>query len=65
VKTARTYRNGHPLSGFAARNAVKTHCPAGHEYDATNTRWWRNEYGYSRGCLLCHRDRARARRRVA
>lgn len=35
-----------------SKNAQKTHCPAGHPYDATNT-FVRN--GGGRECRLCHR----------
>lgn len=54
--------------GFAAKNAVKTHCPKGHEYTAANT------YLYARGrtckrCVIERTDRVRAearqRRRTA
>lgn len=42
-------------NGASARNAVKTHCPEGHEYDA------RNADG-SRKCSICERARSAARR---
>jgi hypothetical protein len=38
-------------------NRVKTHCPAGHEYDEANTRW----RGTHRICRACHRQREAAR----
>lgn len=44
-------------------NAVKTHCPQGHLYDAANTIWERN--ATQRKCRACHRDRTRARRALA
>jgi HNH endonuclease len=47
-----TFRGDTP----AARNAAKTHCPAGHEYDNANT------YICKRGirmCRACSRDRMR------
>lgn len=43
-----------------ARNARKTHCPAGHEYDEANT--YISASGW-RGCRACNRERARARAR--
>jgi len=49
---------------FAAKNAVKTHCPQGHPYDARNTYAWRG----SRICRACVRAagrRYRARRKAA
>ncbi len=42
---------------FAAANAAKTHCDAGHEYDLLNTYWKANG---ARGCRKCRTD---ARRR--
>jgi hypothetical protein len=36
VTNAENLRRG---DGHAARNARKTHCPQGHAYDDTNTRW--------------------------
>lgn len=44
---------------FAAVNARKTHCPAGHEYSTRNT--WVNASGW-RYCRECHRLRESARR---
>lgn len=41
--------------GPTARNAFKTHCPAGHEYSAENTRL----YGGARHCRACDRERQR------
>lgn len=38
---------------FAAVNARKTHCPRGHPYDETNTRW----YDGRRYCRACARAR--------
>lgn len=35
--------------GFAAQNAVKTHCPEGHEYTGENT----NVHAGSRSCKIC------------
>lgn len=46
---------------FAAKNAAKTHCPKGHEYNFENTKYkviekgWRK--GISRFCRQCKRDR--------
>ncbi|WP_082119892.1 HNH endonuclease signature motif containing protein [Saccharothrix sp. ST-888] len=45
---------------FAAKNAVKTHCPRGHEYTPENTRWHHN----SRECITCIRQRDRERRQA-
>lgn len=36
-----------------ARNRAKTHCPAGHAYDALNTRFTAN----GRACRTCDRER--------
>ncbi len=36
----------------AAQNAVKTHCPQGHPYDAANT-----SQSYGRHCRACKRER--------
>lgn len=44
--------------GIASVNAHKTHCPAGHLYDASNTYWWQN----SRGCRICRLENQRLRR---
>ena len=53
--------------GAAARNAVVTHCPAGHEYTPENTRYQRsptpNGFPY-RKCRTCHREWERARQRA-
>lgn len=43
-------------SGAARRNAIKTHCPQGHEYSAANT--YLSPSG-SRICRICNRLRAR------
>lgn len=45
--------------GFAAVNATKTHCPAGHPYDATNTT--RRSLTGWRSCRACNRARYHAR----
>lgn len=47
---------------FAAENAVKTHCPAGHEYDEANTA--RDSRG-SRYCRACKRRKAAERRHAS
>jgi len=39
--------------GCAAIHRAKTHCPKGHEYDETNTRWYK---GF-RICRACDRER--------
>lgn len=46
-----------PLHGLGA-NALKTHCPRGHEYSEENTLLRRG----SRECRTCIRDKARERR---
>jgi hypothetical protein len=38
-----------------ARNASKTHCPAGHEYAGSNLK----VHGANRHCRTCHNDRRR------
>lgn len=40
-------------TGFAARNARKTHCPNGHEYTDENTYHWPGAVGSSRQCRAC------------
>lgn len=45
--------------GASALNAVKTHCPQGHEYTPENTRIARNGY---RVCRACHREEVRRRK---
>ena len=42
--------------------AVKTHCPAGHEYDDENTLVVNVPSGKARQCRTCNRERTRARR---
>lgn len=45
----------------AAVNARKTHCPKGHPYDATNTRWYRHVGGWiARQCWTCRRKKGLA-----
>lgn len=44
---------------FQAANAAKTHCPAGHAYDAKNTYIYRDK----RYCRACHNARQLARKR--
>ena len=41
--------------GFAAKNAVATHCPAGHPYDEANT--YVRPDGKGRGCMTCRKLR--------
>jgi len=48
----------------AAVNATKTHCPAGHEYDGTNTSFEKKAHGLGRRCKACRRDQARMRHRA-
>lgn len=42
----------------ASENAIKTHCPSGHEYNDENTHIYRN----MRYCKACKSERARAKR---
>ncbi len=58
--------------GFAAANALKTHCPHGHRYEAGNTRWTivrRHANGYvqwgrrCRECIKLEKREYRARKR--
>ena len=44
--------------GIAAKNAVKTHCPSGHHYSASNTYISKGK----RSCKRCNRRRCRERR---
>ena len=39
-------------------NAIKTQCPAGHDYDESNTYWHDNK----RQCRKCHIERTRTKR---
>lgn len=48
-------------AGFAAENARKTHCPAGHEYTPENTSMI--NHGRSRRCKTCINERERRKRR--
>lgn len=60
VTHAENVRRGHAGRVNATRQQAKTHCPAGHPYDAANTAiGTRGE----RKCRACHRERARERRR--
>jgi len=40
-------------TGFAATNAVKTHCVNGHEYTEENTYWRLTSTGWGRDCRAC------------
>lgn len=41
-----------------------THCPQGHEYNSTNTRYYQHKNGsVSRSCRTCHKINERGRRR--
>lgn len=55
-------------TGFSARNARKTHCPAGHRYTAENTVIYPSQPS-SRRCVSCirrqNRERMRQRRAAA
>ncbi len=55
--------NLHRGNGWPGRNVRATHCPKGHPYDETNTRWrYRPDKSRSpmRDCHQCHRAQARA-----
>ncbi len=43
---------------LAAANALKTHCPQGHEYDELNT--YRRPDKYERGCRICRTNQTNA-----
>ena len=47
--------------GISVRNALVTHCPAGHPYTAENTRHYKTPIGRGRKCRTCHREWERAR----
>jgi hypothetical protein len=49
---------------FAAVNAVKTHCPAGHPFTVENTYWHGAGRKRGRGCRTCKNEQARARWRA-
>ena len=49
---------------FAALNAIKTHCPAGHEYTSENTYRWRNAR-HCRTCVAARKTAYRAKRKAA
>lgn len=44
--------------GFGAKNALKTHCPKGHEYDYVNTYVYRGANGTRRLCRTCAPNRS-------
>lgn len=46
---------------FQAENAVKTHCPQGHEYIGENLKYYPNGGRY---CRLCHRAQSVVNRRI-
>lgn len=48
-------------TGPTAEHARQTHCQNGHEFTDANTRVYKTEYGYGRGCIKCERERARIR----
>jgi hypothetical protein len=51
-----------------AANAIKTHCPRGHAYDASNTYFktlTRRSGGICRCCRACNREKQRERRKTA
>jgi hypothetical protein len=45
------------FKGRAALNALKTHCPQGHEYTPENTKVYRG----MRSCVRCYKERGLAR----
>jgi len=45
--------------GVAPKNALKTHCPQGHEYTETNTYVWKSQ----RFCRTCHNVYTRKNRK--
>lgn len=57
VPGAENTRRGTAGEVEAKRQRAKTHCPAGHEYDAANTRVDRRGW---RSCRACHRAYSRA-----
>ncbi len=51
--------------GFSAVNAMKTHCPEGHEYTAANTYINVRRYGrHCRTCAMLYQRRLRAYERI-
>lgn len=53
----------HDAPMLAQRNAIKTHCPKGHIYNADNTYIYKTRNGVSiRECRTCHKLRERVRR---
>lgn len=51
-------------TGFSARHAVKTTCPAGHLYDEANTYIRKDSKAGARQCRTCDADRHRAARQA-
>ena len=45
----------------AAKNARKTHCPAGHPYSGENVYFVKDGNGVSRKCRQCNREKMRSR----
>lgn len=52
-------------TAFSARNAAKTHCPAGHEYTATNTLLSTRNQRHCRTCRNARHRAYAARKRAA
>lgn len=50
---------------ISAQNALKTHCPWGHEYNDINTYLKKTKYGFSRQCRACKRVLAKAQKKKA
>jgi hypothetical protein len=61
VTTAENSRRGRLYGVTRARHAAKTHCPHGHPYDETNTKWYVKQ-GYL--CRLCRTCQSYAGRKV-
>jgi hypothetical protein len=49
--------------GFCARNAIATHCPAGHPYDEQNTYVRKEGWRDCRACRCASQAALRARRK--
>ena len=54
-----SHRKCNEYAGAPAKNAAKTHCPQGHEYNEDNT----YRYGNGRYCRTCRREQMQTKRR--